>query len=67
MSKIMLWHGDSIEMMKRIPDESIDLVLTDPSLWDYRLQMGYNYSVRGYVGTAEKSHKKRRLCRLIRL
>ena len=30
MTKIDLWHGDCLELMKRIPDGSIDLVLTDP-------------------------------------
>ena len=30
MSKIELWHGDCLELMKKIPDKSIDLVLTDP-------------------------------------
>ena len=29
-SKIDLWHGDCLELMKNIPDGSIDLVLTDP-------------------------------------
>ena len=27
---IQLWHGDCLELMKDIPDNSIDLVLTDP-------------------------------------
>lgn len=30
MSKMDLWHGDCLELMKNIPDNSIDLVLTDP-------------------------------------
>ena len=30
MSKIELIHGDCLEEMKKIPDKSIDLVLTDP-------------------------------------
>ena len=29
-SKIDLWQGDCLELMKRIPDGSVDLVLTDP-------------------------------------
>lgn len=30
MSKINLLHGDCLELMKQIPDNSIDMVLTDP-------------------------------------
>ena len=28
--QIELWHGDCLELMKNIPDGSVDLVLTDP-------------------------------------
>ena len=27
---LTLWHGDCLELMKDIPDNSVDLVLTDP-------------------------------------
>lgn len=27
---LRLWHGDCLELMKRIPDNAIDMVLTDP-------------------------------------
>lgn len=30
MGTITLWHGDCLELMKNIPDGSVDLVLTDP-------------------------------------
>ena len=30
MKPIELWHGDCLELMKNIPDSSVDLVLTDP-------------------------------------
>lgn len=30
MAEIELWHGDCLELMKDIPDGSIDLILTDP-------------------------------------
>lgn len=30
MSKIQLYQGDCLEVMKQIPDKSIDMVLTDP-------------------------------------
>ena len=29
-SKIQLYQGDCLEVMKNIPDKSVDLVLTDP-------------------------------------
>ena len=29
MKKFELWHGDCLELMKNIPDGSVDLVLTD--------------------------------------
>ena len=30
MNNIELWQGDCLELMKNIPDGSVDLVLTDP-------------------------------------
>ena len=30
MKDIELWHGDCLELMKNIPDKSIDMVLCDP-------------------------------------
>lgn len=27
---LTLWHGDCLELMKNIPDNSVDMVLTDP-------------------------------------
>ena len=30
MKKFELWHGNCLELMKNIPDGSVDLVLTDP-------------------------------------
>ena len=30
MSNIMLKQGDCLELMKELPDESVDLVITDP-------------------------------------
>lgn len=30
MKNVELWHGDSLELMKNIPDESVNLIITDP-------------------------------------
>lgn len=30
MDKVKLLHGDCLELMKDIPDKSVDLILTDP-------------------------------------
>ena len=30
MKDIELWHGDCLELMKDIPDGSIDAIITDP-------------------------------------
>lgn len=30
LSGLSLFHGDCLEIMKSIPDKSIDMVLTDP-------------------------------------
>lgn len=30
MDEIELWHGDCLELMGRIPDQSIDAIITDP-------------------------------------
>ena len=39
MKPIELWHGDCLELMKNIPDGSVDLVLTDPP---YGTMKGFN-------------------------
>lgn len=30
MADITLWHGDCLELMKNIPDKSVDMIFTDP-------------------------------------
>ena len=34
---IKLYKGDCLELMKTIPDGSIDAIITDPPLRNYRL------------------------------
>ena len=45
MNDIELWQGDCLELMKNIPDSSIDLVLTDPP---YAMNFQSNYRKEKY-------------------
>jgi DNA modification methylase len=40
-----LIKGDCLEVLKQLEDNSVDMVLTDPALWDDSMQMGHGYSV----------------------
>ena len=48
MTDVKLYLGDCLEVMKEIPDESIDLVLTDPP---------YNISHKGKIFRDYRSGK----------
>lgn len=53
MSKIKLLNGNSYELIKKIPDKSIDLIITDPpyeigkggmtGIFKYRNNAGHKY------------------------
>ena len=45
METVTLWHGDCLELMKNIPDGSVDLVLTDPP---YGMAFKSNYRKEKY-------------------
>ena len=45
MSDIKLYNGDCLELMKLIPDKSIDLILTDPP---------YKITARGNGGNSDR-------------
>ena len=47
-SKIQLYQGDCLEVMKNIPDKSVDLVLTDPP---YNIARNNNFTTMGRAGT----------------
>lgn len=50
MKKFELWHGDCLELMKNIPDGSVDLVLTDPPYMIETVGAGiYKQSDKQYV------------------
>ena len=46
-SKIRLYQGDCLEVMKNIPDKSVDLVLTDPP---YNIARDNNFNTMGRAG-----------------
>ena len=46
-SKIQLYQGDCLEVMKNIPDRSVDLVLTDPP---YNIARDNNFTTMGRAG-----------------
>ena len=41
--RIKLWHGDCLELMKDIPDGSIDLTVTSPPYDNLRTYNGYSF------------------------
>lgn len=45
--QIKLVHGDCLEVMKSIPDESIDLIVTDPP---YLINYSSNWNLKGNSG-----------------
>ena len=50
MKKFELWHGDCLELMKNIPDGSVDLVLTDPPYGTMK-----NAPIGSWVNRGEKA------------
>jgi len=47
MSKIELWQGDCLELMKDIPDGSVDAIITDPP---YNISRDNNFHTMGRAG-----------------
>lgn len=47
MTKIKLLHGDCLKLMKDIPDESVDAIITDPP---YNLSRDNNFHTMGRTG-----------------
>jgi DNA modification methylase len=47
MEEVKLMQGDCLELMKTIPDKSVDLVLTDPP---YNIARNNNFSTMGRAG-----------------
>lgn len=61
---IKLMHGDCLELMKEIPDNSIDMVLTDPPYgttackWDTIIPFNYHVESNGKLYEQEEFFKK---------
>ena len=43
-----IYHGDSLEVLKSLPSESIDMCITSPPYWNMR-----DYGVDGQLGNEE--------------
>ena len=48
MKKFELWQGDCLELMKNIPDGSVDLVLTDPPYGTMNTDGGRRMKINGW-------------------
>ena len=44
-----LYHGDCLEVMKKLPEGSIDLTITSPPYDDLREYKGYSFDIEGIV------------------
>ena len=44
MKKFELWHGDCLELMKDIPDVSVDLTVTSPPYDNLRTYNGFSWN-----------------------
>ena len=53
MNNIKLWHGDCLELMKDIPDGSVDMILSDPP---YEIQWGNKN--RNFANLQQKENSK---------
>lgn len=53
-------QGDCLEVMKEIPDKSIDAIICDPPIWHYSQQVGFCHTPRQIVGTLREGYKRQR-------
>ena len=58
ISDCQLMFGDCLERMKEIPDNSIDLIITDPPYW-HKKSPGKPYSERNQCNTKSKFSKSK--------
>lgn len=48
MNGITIYQGDALEVLKTLPDESVNCVLTSPPYWRQR-----DYKIAGQIGLEE--------------
>lgn len=59
MSELTLWQGDCLELMKNIPDKSVDMILCDllygttNNKWDKKNRLA------GTMGTVQTDYKSK--------
>ena len=66
MKPIELWHGDCLELMKNIPDGSVDLVLTDPPYGTMNTDGGRRMKINGWDSIIPTQEMFNELSRVLR-
>ena len=66
MKKFELWHGDCLELMKNIPDGSVDLVLTDPPYGTMNTDGGRRMKINGWDSIIPTQEMFAELSRVLR-
>lgn len=66
MKPIELWQGDCLELMKNIPDGSVDLVLTDPPYGTMNTDGGRRMKINGWDSIIPTQEMFAELSRVLR-
>ena len=66
MKPIELWQGDCLELMKNIPDGSVDLVLTDPPYGTMNTDGGRRMKINGWDSIIPTENMFNELLRILR-
>ena len=66
MKKFELWQGDCLELMKNIPDGSVDLVLTDPPYGTMNTDGGRRMKINGWDSIIPTQEMFAELSRVLR-
>ena len=66
MQDITIWHGNCLELMKNIPDGSVDLVLTDPPYGTMNTDGGRRMKINGWDSIIPTQEMFNELSRVLR-
>ena len=66
METVTLWQGDCLELMKNIPDGSVDLVLTDPPYGTMNTDGGRRMKINGWDSIIPPQEMFAELSRVLR-